>query len=219
TGAGLKVALALLVAVLVVAGGGMLATPASAEKPPTRGQQPDGERPPDPRQRVRPSVAPADPLPPGAVARLGSIRFRPGCTVESLAFAPDGRTVASGNGNGTISLWEAATGREIRVLRGHRDAVLSVAFSPDGKLLASRAGGVAYNDNSIVLWDLATGREVRRFGASGGAVPRSFNGSPPRAFRAALPPDRKNLVSWPRQHHSTRHRHPPSGHIPGPPGP
>ncbi len=171
---GLKAALGLLVAVLAVAGGGMV----GAAGP----------------RRAAPG-APADPLPPGAVARLGTVRFRPGSTVASIAFAPDGRAVASGNGDGTISLWEADTGRELRVLRGHRDAVLSVAFAPDGRLLASRGGGVAYNDNSIVLWDLATGREVRRFGASQGKVPPSFTGSPAWAFEVAFAPDGKLLAS------------------------
>src|SRR5207302_77381 len=87
------------------------------------------------------------------------------------------------------------TGRQLRVLRGHRDAVLSVAISPDGKLLASRGGGVAYNDNSIVLWDLATGRPIRRFGAAQGAIPPSFTGSPAWAFEVAFSPDSTLLAS------------------------
>jgi RNA polymerase sigma factor (sigma-70 family) len=143
-------------------------------------------------------VRASDPLPPGAVARLGSLRFSPGDTVQAVAFSPDRRTLASGNGDQTVRLWEVDTGKEIRVFRGHTSTVLSVAFSPDGKLLASRSGGVTYSDNSIRLWDVATGKEVRRFGAVQEAPwtgSRSYSGSASWAFWIAFSPDGKTLAS------------------------
>uniref|UniRef100_UPI00351CDFEC WD40 repeat domain-containing protein n=1 Tax=Frankia sp. CIT1 TaxID=2880974 RepID=UPI00351CDFEC len=67
----------------------------------------------------------------------------------------DGSMIASG-GDGTVRLWEVATGRELRTLTGHTDWVWSVGFSPDGSMIAS--GG---DDRMVRLWDVATGRELR----------------------------------------------------------
>jgi WD40 repeat protein len=56
--------------------------------------------------------------------------------VKSIAFAPDGRSVASGSDDGTIQLWDLASGKELRRLEGHAGTVYSVAFAPDGRHLA-----------------------------------------------------------------------------------
>ena len=84
--------------------------------------------------------------------------------VNSVAFSPDGLTLATGGWDHTIRLWDAVTGEQKRTLTGHMGTVLSVAFSPDGRTLAS--GSV---DGTARLWDVAgsarkgnvTGRTVR----------------------------------------------------------
>src|SRR5215813_6062701 len=56
-----------------------------------------------------------------------------GGSVLSVAFSPDGKTLASGSEDKTVKLWDAQTRQELATLKGHDDVVLSVAFSPDGK--------------------------------------------------------------------------------------
>ena len=75
-------------------------------------------------------------------------------SVYSVAFSPDGTTLASGSEDTTVKLWDLATCRVQRTFRGHAGEVRSVAFSPDGKTLASGS-----NDTTIKLWYLGTNRE------------------------------------------------------------
>ena len=77
------------------------------------------------------------------------VAFGAAVSANSVAFSPDGKTLAVGNGDETVRLWDVTTHRTIAVLRGHIGLV-TVAFSPDGKLLA-----VGNYDGTIKLWDVA----------------------------------------------------------------
>jgi WD40 repeat protein/tRNA A-37 threonylcarbamoyl transferase component Bud32 len=68
--------------------------------------------------------------------------------VNSVAFSPDGKTLASASVDHTIKLWDIETGQERATLKGHTNSVRCVVFSPDGKTLAS-----ASNDGTIKLWE------------------------------------------------------------------
>ena len=76
--------------------------------------------------------------------------------VRSVAFSPDGRTLASGSRDNTIRLWDTVTGGHRRTLTCHTDSVRSVAFSPDGRIIASGSG-----DKTIRLWNVGTGTHKR----------------------------------------------------------
>jgi WD40 repeat protein len=71
----------------------------------------------------------------------------------SLAFSPDGGRLAAGGVDGLGRVWDATTGKLLRVLRGHSTNLHSLAFSPDGKMLAT--GGW---DTALALWDLTSNR-------------------------------------------------------------
>lgn len=68
--------------------------------------------------------------------------------VCSVAITPDSKTVASGDSDGLIKLWDIDSGRLLRTLTEHTDTVYSLAFNPDGKILASGSG-----DGTIKIWD------------------------------------------------------------------
>lgn len=74
----------------------------------------------------------------------------PGYGAASVAFAPDGQTLAVGYADGTTHLWDGSTQREIATLQGYTDDVLSIAFSPDGQTLAVARG------DGIDLWEVAS---------------------------------------------------------------
>lgn len=76
--------------------------------------------------------------------------------VLAAVFSPDGQTLATCDTDCTVRLWEAASGKLLRIFQGHTNWVRSVAFSPDGKTLAS--GGA---DHTVRLWDVASGACLR----------------------------------------------------------
>jgi WD40 repeat protein len=77
--------------------------------------------------------------------------------VNRAVFSPDESLIASASRDGTVRLWHAASGQEIRLLEGHTAEVNDVRFSPDGRYLLSASW-----DGTVRLWDTASGEEVRQ---------------------------------------------------------
>jgi WD40 repeat protein len=107
-----------------------------------------------------------DPLPEGALARLGTPRL---CHPDSffLTFSSNWKLLASLNSSGEVSLVEVGSGKEIHHFRtlplgGYSIGYAPLAFSPDGKTLACGC-----RDNTLRLWEVATGKERSRFSKVG----------------------------------------------------
>ncbi len=103
-----------------------------------------------------------DPLPKGAIVRLGSVRFRHPGAVWDVAFSPDGKILAASNdGVNMVILWERATGRKIREIflgtqPGHTPHHLR--FSADGKRLYACSW---YREMKLYAWDVETGKDAK----------------------------------------------------------
>ena len=133
------------------------------------------------------------PLPAGAIRWLARDGFN-----GALAWSPDGRTIAAGGHDGTVKLWDAATGTEARTIK-NAAGVLCVTFSSDSKL-------VAYGDEhaSAHIRDAATGREIRVLQAPPTASILGLAFSPdgrllvgaPRGYKGGTGDERAPLIVW-----------------------
>src|SRR6202011_5537603 len=70
--------------------------------------------------------------------------------VNAVAWSPDGKRIASGSGDKTVQVWEAADGGHAFTYRGHSSGVNAIAWSPDGKRIASAA-------ETVQVWDAVDG--------------------------------------------------------------
>ena len=95
---------------------------------------------------------------PGVFVQMGHIAGSFSYT-NALAFMHNGKYILSGNGDGTIKLWEAQTGREVKTFKC-LDDVTNIDVSNDGRYLVS---GDMSHENSTNLWDIASGEKLKSF--------------------------------------------------------
>ncbi|MFL4903363.1 caspase, EACC1-associated type [Streptomyces sp. MMS24-I2-30] len=113
--------------------------------------------------------------------------------VMDAAFSPDSKTLATGNGDGTISLWDVAARRRTAVLTDFTgpafNGVVSVAFSPNGAFLAGvdskEAGGDSARDGTISLWEVATRKRLATLADEGVVLVNQVAFSPAGAILAS----------------------------------
>jgi WD40 repeat protein len=107
-----------------------------------------------------------------------------GKPVQSLAFSPDGKTLATGDGwldrTGQVRLWHVETGTERLLIGEYPNAIPSLAFSPDGRILA-----IGCYDGTVRLWDLLLGQDSL-----------VFRNSQASQYMAAFSPDGRILATW-----------------------
>jgi RNA polymerase sigma factor (sigma-70 family) len=124
-----------------------------------------------------------DPLPPHAVARLGSLRLYHGAVdVQQVVLSPDGKLVVSSIDGRDNKLWDVQSGRELPLPDYLRH---NFVFAANGKLLVSEF-------QSHRLWDMATGKEVPVKGIDVAAARKRRDPS----NREALSPDGTILAAW-----------------------
>jgi RNA polymerase sigma factor (sigma-70 family) len=192
-----KMALLLLVALGLAGGAGVLAYPLRSAKQ-TEDKQTTAVKTSD-RKAQTPNPASAqhaptdlygDPLPSGAIARLGTIRFRHGGFLQDALLSPDGRTLFS-VGNDSIEWWDAHHGsRQRQIAFAKSTYVAGLDLSPDGKLLAVNF----YIQSKMRFWDAASGEEVYPFGDAAPTAGRAIF-SPRGNLLAALDPGKQTTVS------------------------
>jgi WD40 repeat protein len=101
--------------------------------------------------------------------------------VVDVAFAPNGRTAASGGQDKVIRLWNVEMGEEIRRFEGHTGRVTCLCFTPDGLHVVSGS-----DDKTLRLWDVASGKEIRRFEGHTHSV----------GYFVSVTPDGQQIVSY-----------------------
>ena len=83
-------------------------------------------------------------------------------SVVAVAVSLSGKRIVSGSGDKLVRVWDASTGDELKVLKGHTNFVRSVAFSPDDKQIVSGS-----NDKSVRVWNASTGDELKMLKVEG----------------------------------------------------
>jgi WD40 repeat protein len=104
-----------------------------------------------------------------------------------LGFRPDGRRLAAGYEDTTLIIWDLKTGKQDRVLIGHKGTIRTLSYSPDGHHLATGA-----QDDTVIVWNADTGGEIA-----------SLKGHPNAIMSLAFSPNGKWLVSGGLLHRNT----------------
>jgi len=101
--------------------------------------------------------------------------------VVTISVSADGKCLLTGGSDNTLRLWDAATGKCLRVFDGHTGNVRGAALAPDGKRILS-----AGDDSTVRLWDVATGKELLKMTGPGAGWEVAFGPQGQALFAASL---------------------------------
>lgn len=118
-------------------------------------------------------------LPLGAVRKLRFAIGNSPSPIWSVAFSPDGQTLALGNDDAHVHCVDVRSGQRIHVLTGHTQRVRRVLFSPDGSRIVSLG-----DDRTIRIWDARSGKQMR-----------AIENLPSEATALAITPDGSALAA------------------------
>lgn len=108
--------------------------------------------------------------------------------ITSMAFSPDGKTLASGSKDQTIYLWDVDSGAHKQTLRGHPAEVTRLSFNPGSSTLTSIS-----KDNTIYLWDISTGERKKTL-ADKGLITDQLD-KPETVEKVSFSPDKSILAT------------------------
>jgi len=129
-----------------------------------------------------------DPLPTGAVARLGTVRLRHPNQVDHVSISPDGTSLVSVGVGASAILWDLKTGKEIRRFKGQGSLLKPAKFSPDGRTLA-------VGENLLVrIFEVKSGKEEQQFALPGWASDFAFSPDG-KKLRAVCMDSKRSIVS------------------------
>jgi RNA polymerase sigma factor (sigma-70 family) len=155
----LKIGMAAMLAGLVVTGMGLLVSAGTRPQPPANQESAPSMPLASAKKKATVRVDDyGDPLPDGALRRLGTLRFRHGGgNICNLLLTPDGKRLVSNDyyGSRMVRIWEMATGKLLRQFPGTFER-RNIALSANGRLVA------VGQEKEIILWDSTSGKEVRR---------------------------------------------------------
>src|SRR5262249_48388268 len=155
--------LSVLLAVGLVTAGALAVAYQGGARPAEEAQKAKEKSPDQPAEKSRPRLdRHGDPLPEGALARLGTLRWRALGEVEAPAFAPDSKGVATVSRQGLCFF--DREGKLLKTLRPDRAQYERLAFSPDGKQVACRAVVPAGGGRAklvVQLWEWPGGKKVK----------------------------------------------------------